>query len=84
MLRPFASLALCLALAPLALAQQFDLPASAISGRADLSTSMPALAKQVLAVYKDDDQLQSYLVRERPDGASFVEAMRAARPSHRW
>jgi uncharacterized protein len=39
-----------------ATAQQFDLPEAAVGDPASLSKAMPALAKQVLAVYKEEDR----------------------------
>jgi len=46
----------CLALVPSALAQQFDLPESAVTDPAVLSRTMPALAGQVIAAYKESDR----------------------------
>ena len=43
-----------------AAAQQFELPEAAVADPAALSKAMPTLAKQVLAVYKDEDR-EKYL-----------------------
>jgi hypothetical protein len=47
---------LCLTAAAYAPAQQFDFPEAAVSDPSALSNAMPALAKQVLATYKDEER----------------------------
>lgn len=47
---------LSLFLAPCGVAQQFDLPETAVSDPATLSQALPALAERVLAVYKDENR----------------------------
>ncbi len=47
---------LCLMVAGYVSAQQFDFPAAAVTDQAVLSKTMPALATQVIAAYKNDDR----------------------------
>lgn len=60
MQKPLCLVLLCLTLVSCAAAQQFELPESVLGDPAALSKAMPPLAKQVLAVYKDDDR-EKYL-----------------------
>lgn len=46
----------CLVAAPCALAQQLDFPGAAVEDPAALSKAMPELARQVIAVYRDEDR----------------------------
>ncbi|HEY0511794.1 MAG TPA: CocE/NonD family hydrolase [Thermoanaerobaculia bacterium] len=57
--KPVWCLCLCLLVLPAA-AQPFDFPAAAAGDPAALATAMPALAREVIAVYRNDDR-RSYL-----------------------
>src|SRR3954463_12873590 len=46
----------CLLAAPRALAQQLDFPGASVEDPVALSKAMPELARQVIAVYRDDDR----------------------------
>ena len=75
-----ACLVLCLTLAPSALAQSFDLPHEAIAGKAALASSMPALAKRILAVYKDSDRARflRHVFRLQMVAGDDAEALQSA------
>jgi len=57
MLKLFRWICLCLVVGPLsAAAQTFDFPGAAVEAPAALSSRMPGLAREVIAVYKDEDR----------------------------
>ena len=57
MFKSLCFLSLCLVALPCA-AQQFDFPSGATEDPAALSKSMPGLAREVIAVYREDDRRQ--------------------------
>jgi putative CocE/NonD family hydrolase len=67
----------CLIMAPLcAAAQQLDFPAAAVEDPAALSERLPGLAREVIAVYKDDDR-RGYLdnlFRSQAVAGQYAEA----------
>ena len=77
----------CLAALPCA-AQPFDFPAAAVEDPAALAKSMPALAREVIAVYRNDDRRQSLddlfrlqtVAGRYADAAKTLAALRALPP----
>jgi len=84
MFRSVSLAALCLAFSYGTQGQDFDFPQSALTDPAVLSTAMPDLARQVMAVYKENDR-EKYLdnlfrlqmvAAQYPEALSTIAALR--------